>query len=88
MILTDSTRILRYVQYINAYLTDYISYMLFTIYRNGEKTEDASAMLVYLNIKAMCKADIDVFVEFVHMDNMKFMSEDASAINKNMKGVF
>ncbi|CAB5366174.1 unnamed protein product [Rhizophagus irregularis] len=55
------------------------------ILRNGEKTEDASAMLVYLNIKAMCKVDIDVFVEFVHMDNMKFMSEDASAIDKNMK---
>ncbi|CAI2193066.1 2613_t:CDS:2, partial [Funneliformis geosporum] len=55
------------------------------ILRNGEKTEDASSMLVYLNIKAMCKADIDVFVEFVHMDNMKFMSEDASAIDKNMR---
>lgn len=61
--------------------------MLFIIFRNGEKTEDASAMLVYLNIKAMCKVDIDVFVEFVHMDNMKFMSEDASAIDKNTKGV-
>ncbi|RIB30512.1 calcium-activated BK potassium channel alpha subunit-domain-containing protein [Gigaspora rosea] len=53
--------------------------------RNGEKTEDASAMLVFLNIKAMCKQNIDVFVEFVHMDNMKFMSEDASAIDKSMQ---
>ncbi|CAG8668735.1 10618_t:CDS:10 [Dentiscutata erythropus] len=53
--------------------------------RNGEKTEDASAMLVFLNIKAMCKENIDVFVEFVHMDNMKFMSEDASAIDKSMQ---
>ncbi|RHZ63872.1 hypothetical protein Glove_327g8 [Diversispora epigaea] len=55
------------------------------ILRNGEKTEDASSMLVFLNIKAMCKEDIDVFVEFVHMDNMKFMSEDASSIDINMK---
>ncbi|CAG8590132.1 19125_t:CDS:2, partial [Racocetra fulgida] len=46
--------------------------------------QDASAMLVFLNIKAMCKK-IDVFVEFVHMDNMKFMSEDASAIDKSMQ---
>ncbi|CAG8571541.1 15638_t:CDS:10 [Funneliformis caledonium] len=70
VILTDSTRILRHTFY---------------LFANGERTEDASAMLVYLNIKAMCNADIDVFVEFVHMDNMKFMSEDASAIDKNMQ---
>ncbi|CAG8693021.1 13843_t:CDS:2, partial [Acaulospora morrowiae] len=53
--------------------------------RNGEKAEDASSMLVFLNIKAMCKEDIDVFVEFVHMDNMKFMSEDTSTIDQNMQ---
>lgn len=44
-------------------------------------------MLVYLNIKAMCNdKDIDIFVEFVHMDNMKFISEDTSVIDKNMQG--
>ncbi|CAG8558211.1 5077_t:CDS:10 [Gigaspora rosea] len=52
---------------------------------NPMMREDASAMLVFLNIKAMCKQNIDVFVEFVHMDNMKFMSEDASAIDKSMQ---
>ncbi len=68
----------------------YFDYLLiiYNFNRNGEKTEDASAMLVYLNIKAMCNTDIDVFVEFVHMDNMKFMSEDASAIDNNMQGTF
>ncbi|CAG8494824.1 11032_t:CDS:10 [Ambispora leptoticha] len=53
------------------------------ILRNGEKTEDAPAMLVFLNIKAMC--DIQVFVEFVYTDNMKFMSEDTAAIDKEMQ---
>ncbi|CAJ0747413.1 10327_t:CDS:2 [Entrophospora sp. SA101] len=53
---------------------------------NGEKTEDAPAMLVYLNIKAMSiEEDIDVIVEFVHTNNMKFVSEDTSAvIDKNI----
>ncbi|CAG8555643.1 1190_t:CDS:2, partial [Acaulospora colombiana] len=55
------------------------------INRNGEKAEDASSMLIFLNIKAMCREDIDVFVEFVHMDNMKFMSEDTSTIDQNMQ---
>ncbi|CAJ0906860.1 14939_t:CDS:10 [Entrophospora sp. SA101] len=51
-----------------------------------QATEDAPAMLVYLNIKAMCNdKDVDIFVEFVHMDNMKFISEDTSVINKNMQ---
>ncbi len=58
------------------------------ILRNGEKTEDASAMLVFLNIKAMCNEDIDTFVEFVHTDNMKFMSEDTAAIDKEIQGTF
>ncbi|KAG9298343.1 hypothetical protein G9A89_002831 [Geosiphon pyriformis] len=55
------------------------------ILRNGEKTEDASAMLVFLNIKAMCQQNVEIFVEFVHMDNMKFMSEDTAAIDKEMQ---
>ncbi|CAG8578815.1 11864_t:CDS:10, partial [Ambispora gerdemannii] len=53
--------------------------------QNGEKTEDAPAMLVFLNIKAMCGEKIQVFVEFVHTDNMKFMSEDTAAIDKEMQ---
>ena len=56
------------------------------INRNGEKIEDAPAMLVFLNIKAMCQNEIDIFVEFVHTDNMKFMSEDSQAIEKHLKG--
>jgi len=44
-------------------------------------------MLVYLNIKAMCgEEDIDVFVEFVHTNNMKFISENTSVIDKNVQG--
>nr|CAG8437611.1 8553_t:CDS:10 [Entrophospora candida] len=56
------------------------------ILKDGEKTEDAPAMLVYLNIKAMSiEEDIDVIVEFVHTNNMKFVSEDTSAvIDKNI----
>jgi len=45
-------------------------------------------MLVFLNIKAMCQNDIDIFVEFVHTDNMKFMSEDSQAIEKHLKGSY
>ncbi|CAJ0767341.1 6619_t:CDS:2, partial [Entrophospora sp. SA101] len=49
------------------------------ILKDGEKTEDAPAMLVYLNIKAMSnEGDIDVIVEFVHTNNMNFISEDTS----------
>nr|CAG8574008.1 8880_t:CDS:10 [Entrophospora candida] len=56
------------------------------ILKDGEKTEDAPAMLVYLNIKAMSnEGDIDVIVEFVHTNNMKFISEDTSVIDKNMQ---
>ncbi|CAJ0827580.1 13751_t:CDS:2 [Entrophospora sp. SA101] len=57
------------------------------ILKDGEKTEDAPAMLVYLNIKAMSnEGDIDVIVEFVHTNNMNFISEDTSVIDKNMQG--
>ncbi|CAJ0650590.1 5537_t:CDS:10 [Entrophospora sp. SA101] len=56
------------------------------ILKDGEKTEDAPAMLVYLNIKAMSnEGDIDVIVEFVHTNNMNFISEDTSVIDKNMQ---
>ncbi|KAL7746297.1 hypothetical protein RI367_008368 [Sorochytrium milnesiophthora] len=41
----------------------------------GEKTEDANAVMVVLNLKAVCPPSVFIVVEFVHNETMRFLTE-------------
>jgi hypothetical protein len=49
-----------------------------------EKVADAPALLIALNIEALCKdSELFIICEFIHSDNMKVMGSAESHINQN-----
>lgn len=60
----------------------YFGTIISTIHRDGEKTEDAPAILVYLNIRAL-NPSANVFVEYIHTENTKLMK--AFAVGRDLQ---